>query len=413
MHTVSKARAAFAIIFFAGIIGWGVWNVYSQGPRIIEGMSATDSPRSIQDVREVSDKLQILTRQNFEGKYLAWELHADIQQALGKLEMNNFSVIKAPDGRLYRGGLYPIYIEDAQKLASDIADFAEAAAENGTKILYLGTPDIVAKGTEGTRHLPVNMPYRDYNIASDALLYVLREKGVPYIDTRYSFLMHGFLPEDISPKTSLLLSGEAAFAVFTYLVEGLERRFSLALDPDGFYRDPGNYSMTLYPEFFMGELGKETGPGFSGLDDFTAVTPAFDTEFAYEALDMFGNTTIANGNAEETLLNPDALVYYENLYRLYPQSYYRHTNTTWSRVENRLNPDGPKILFIHDFYTAQVIGHLAPLCGELHTLAFQENMSASALEYIQDNNFDYVIISFFPENLNRPEMRRLVTGEEE
>lgn len=405
MTATAKARAAFAILFLSGLFCAVAWNIHIQRDNLLGGLAGIALPRSLEDVRKACDRLGSLAARHLTGKYDAWESHAFLQQALGKTEMNDFSVIKGPDGRLYRGGLYPLYLDNAGKLAEAVAAFAAIAEEEGAKTLYLNAPDPVAKGAG---HLPSAMPYKNYNSAQDAFLYALREHGVPALDARYAPFAPGIFPKDVAPKTAFLLRGESAFTVFSRLLEGLERQFAASLDPDGLYRDITNYTVLRYPDFFMGELGKETGPAFSGLDDFTTVAPAFATAFSYESLDMFGNFTKTEGSAEETILNPDALLYYENLYRLYPQSYYRHTNTAWSKIRNTLNPDGPKILVIHDFYSAQIISHLAPVCAEVHTLAYQENFSMSAAEYIRNNGFDYVVIAFFSQNLLRPEMRSLL-----
>lgn len=407
MTILTQSRLAFAMAFLTALFCFSAWNLRVQGPDMLQELSDRGVPRSVQEVRDAAGRAQTLVAQKLEGKYAAWEAHAWLQQALGKSEVNDFSVIKAADGRLYRGGLYPLDLENVRSLAEDIAELAEAAAATGAKTLYLNTPDAVIKGAAPQ---PASMPYRDYNTASDALLNELREKGVQHIDARYSFLADAFPPEAIWPKTSLVLSGEGAFAVFGCLIEGLEQKFGLSLDPDGFYRSISNYAVRMHPDFFIGELGKETGPAFSGLDDFTSVEPAFETDFDYEAIDMFGKTSRVRGNAASALLQPNALVYYENLYRLYPQSYYKHANVTWSKIVNRRKPDGPKALVIHDQYAAQVISHLAPLFGETHTLAYQKNLPDNAMEYIRDHSFDCIIITFAPQNLIRPETRLLISG---
>ena len=401
MSLLAKTRAAFAVVFLSVLFCLFAWNM----PRFAESAKTLGLPHSAQDFREACTALQGLAREYFAGKYAAWEAHAALQEALGKSEVNDFAVVKAANGRLYRGGLYPLTVDNARELADDIADFAEAAGEQGARVLYLNMPDCVLKNAPPG---PPGLPYLDFNPAADALLYVLRERGVPSLDTRYAFIRDGFPPEAISPKTSGLLSGRAAFAVFGYLLDGLERHFDLSLDPEGVYRNPEHYVLRDYPDSFIGEWGKNSGPAFSGLDDFTAVSPGFDTDIEYESIDMFDTFTRAEGDIRETLLNPDALVYYDNLYRFYPQSYYRHTNTAWSTIKNLRNPDGPKLLFIHDDYPGQVITHLVPLFSEIHTLAWQENFSANATQYLQDNAVEYVVIAFEPENLLNPRMRLLI-----
>ena len=401
MSLLSQTRSVFALLFLTLLLAGSAGNIYSQLPRFSRMLAA----ESFTDVRKAGTELQQLAEEHVFGKYAAWEAHAAIQEALGKVEVNDFTVVKAENGRLYQGGMDPMGIDNARLLAGVVADFTEAAEEKGMRVFYLNPPDSVLKNAPPQ---PPELPYRDYNNASDALLYTLRERGVPCLDARYSFIESGFPPAAISPPTSLQLSGEAGFALFSYLVADLDRQFSLSLDPNHFYRNPDNYIWEEHHAFFMGELGKRSGPAFGGLDDYTTVTPVFETAFVYEATDMFNNVTSIEGEAEETLLNPDALVYYDNLYRFYPQSYYRPTNTVRSRISNQRRPEGPRLLIVHDYYTAEVITLLAPLFAEIHTLAYQENFSVNARDYIEENNFDHVLIAFSPENLVNPRMQALI-----
>lgn len=401
--------AWFATLFLAGMFGWSILNITAEGARIVDAMVELPAPRSIHHIREYFRRGDTIVSQNLLGKPLLWAMHARLQAELGKSTMNNMSVVKGRDGRLYRGSPFSTQTENAVRLALDIAEFAKLAEEKGARVLYLGTPDTVVKGA---KHLPAGLPYVDYNVATDALLFTLRERGVPFLDSRYEYAAHSFPADAISPKTAFLLTGEAAFALFTYLLDHLEERFSLNLDPDRFYRDPANYATMTRPDFFIGQLGKETGPAFGGLDDFTTLIPTFETEYSIDEVDMFGKNSKAVGSVEKTLLNPNALVYFENLYTLYPESYYIHTNAAWSRVVNPRNPDGPKLLVVQDFYTAQLISLLAPMCSEIHTLAYHEVYQTNAAEYIRDEDFDLVLISFFPQNILRPQSQTLVLGED-
>lgn len=405
MQLSPKAHSFVGVFFIAAVMGGSVLNLYIEGSALQEGMATLPPLSSLDGFREACRRADALVQDNLAGKHRAWAAHAWLHERLGKSEMNGFSVIKAPDGRLYRGGLFPVQTGDADKLVGDIADLAGLAREKEAAFLYLGTPGTILLGAD---HLPESMPFNDYNVVLDSFLYGLREKNVPFLDSRFAFLSHGFPAGSIAPKTGFALSGEAAFALFTYLVDGLEQRFSVSLDPDGFYRNPDNYEFEKHPDFSIGQLGKETGPAFSGLDGFTAVNPKFETAFTVESLDMFGKTAETEGDARETLLHPDALVYYKDLYSLYPEGYYVHTNSTWSRVVNRRNPDGPRVLIIHDFQTAQLVSHLAPLFSEVHTLASHENLSTNAVEYLRDNDIDLVLVSFFPQNLLLPGARTLI-----
>ena len=405
MQPSTKAHSLLGVFFAVALVGGAMFNLYIEGSRLEDGLATIPAPVSLASAREAGGRVTALVENHLVGKHTAWAAHAWIQQRLGKSEMNGFSVIRASDGKLYRGGLFPLRTGRAEALAEDLAVFAESANESGARFLYLGTPDTVLIGA---KHLPEGMPYNDYNPVLDSFLFELREKDVAFLDSRYAFLAHGVSPDGILANTSFIPGGKAAFALFTCLVDGLERRFSLALDPDGFHRNPENYEFDTRKDFFIGQLGKETGPAFSGLDDFTAVKPAFETDFAIETIDMFGAVGTAEGDIEETLLHPDALVYYEDLYSLYPEGYYVHANAAWSKVVNKRNPEGMKVLVIHDFQTAQLIGHLAPLFSEIHTLSLNPNRPMNAADYLRDHDFDLVLVTFFPQNLLFPETRELI-----
>lgn len=405
MSTLNQSRVTFSTVLVIGLFVIGGLNVFLQRNTLIHNVEEARTLFESDGPLEAFKSLRGALERNAVGKDMLWDFYAEMQHHLQKREVNNFSVIKADDGRLYRGGLFPFQMTHAQELAKRIDKFTQNAQAKGAKVLYLNTPDSLSRGI---LNVPKDLPCRDYNAASDALLFRLREKGVPYLDARTSPRAGKLQPEEVSPATGYLLNASAAFTIFVDLVDELERRFSVSLDPDKFYRNLSNYKLTLIPDFFIGELGKETGPAFSGLDDFTTITPDFETRFSIESVDMFTKFSDAEGSAQSTLLNQDSLKYYHSFYDLYPQGYYVHTNSAWTTVKNRLNPEAPKLLVIHDFYPAQIIGLLAPLFGEMHTLAYQPDFAVNAEQYMESNSFDYIIISFSPTNLLRPETQGLI-----
>lgn len=405
MSPLRRARSIFGVLFLVALFCAAGLNLYLHGSPVMQALAGIFKPFGLDSFRAGSGEAVARAGRNFIGRNGARKISTDIAVALGKTEMNNFSVIKGADGRLYRGGLFPLDDSNAEALGEALWEFGKAAREAGSNVLYLAAPS--ALPIEAANPVP-GMPTLNYNIASNTLLYELREKGVPFIDTRYAFRTDGFLADDISPKSAFMLKGKAAFTLFAYLLEALERKFVLTLDPDGFYGKIDNYKLTTLPKFFMGGLGKETGPAFSGLDDFTAISPAFETELSIDGIDMFGRAVQSEGDAEKTVLNPKALTPVADLYRLYPESYYVHSNMTRSVVVNPREPYGAKVLLIHDFFTAPLASLLAPVCGELHTLSYQNNLTVSAEEYIREKQFDCVVISLFPPNILRPESQTLI-----
>lgn len=409
MSPLSTSRTISAALAIAVLFGLGAANAYRHGLPVLDLLTMRPATHSLRALGSGFRRARIRADSDFFGKLEMQSAHARLMTDIGKTEMNNFSVIKGSDGRLYRGWLFPPKWDAAENLGLHLARFMEIAEGRGTKVLYLAAPDAVPKGRT---NLPENMPVANYNAANDALLYVLRERNVPFVDSRYEYVNDAFPPDQITARTGPLITGPALFRLFAYLVKGVNDRLEVNLDPGGHYRDFSRYNARTYRRFFLGRLGKETGPGFSGLDDFIALAPAFETRFRLEALDMFDNPVNREGVAERTILQPNVFARFMDVFNFYPESYYHHTNLSWSKTANLLKPEGPKILFVHDAYTAPLAALLAPACGELHTIAFRENQRHNAEEYIQDKNFDCVVVSFSPPDTLESGARTLLLREQ-
>ncbi len=388
------ARAALTLVFLAALAVSVVLNSSQYlGMPAWDAVFTLFSNPTLQGVRENSARFIDLANKEYIGRYEGAEIRTRIAVALGKHEMNNLSVIRGLNGHLYAGSLFPLDLKNARKLARALALLDNVAAEAGTKMLYLSPPP---SGYPKPENIPAGLPVLDFSVSTDNFVYKLRETGVPFVDSRFYYTSRGMPLDTLSIRSGYILTIDALFALHSCLVEALERKSGVFLDPDEQYRNRDNYTFTTYPEFFMGTLGKRTGPAFGGVDDFVTVTPAFPTDFEFESLDMFGVTTKAEGDAKATFLNPAALQGMENLYYFYPDSFYRHSVTTWSKTVNKLNADKPRILLVHDLFTAPLASLLAPLCSELHTLSYQQNQTENVENYIKDKNFDCIVVSYFP-----------------
>ncbi|RXD25174.1 hypothetical protein EJB02_22500, partial [Acinetobacter baumannii] len=63
------------------------------------------------------------------------------------------------------------------------------------------------------------------------------------------------------------------------------------------YTDLNQYEQISYPQSFLGSLGKRTGYGYAGMDDFIVIKPMFETNLTYT---WDGNTVTAT--FDETVL---------------------------------------------------------------------------------------------------------------
>ena len=68
-------------------------------------------------------------------------------------------------------------------------------------------------------------------------------------------------------------------------------------------------------------------------------------------------------------------------------------------VENRNNPDGARVLVLHDSYFSAVGCYLAQNVSRMDMVYILGDHMREALEMIEENNYDYVLVCIYPENL--------------
>lgn len=251
MSPSSFARTALTLLFFAALAVGVVLNSSQYlGMPAWDAVFSMFSNPSLQGVREKSAHFIDAANKEYIGKYEGAEIRTRIAVALGKHEMNNLSVIRGLNGHLYAGSLFPLDLKNARKLARTLALLDNIATEAGTKMLYLSPPP---SGYPRPENIPAGLPVLDFSVSTDNFVYRLREAGVPFVDSRFYYTSRGMPLDTLSIRSGYILTIDALFALHSCLIEALERKTGVFLDPDGRYRDRDNYKFTTYPEFFLWE----------------------------------------------------------------------------------------------------------------------------------------------------------------
>ncbi|MGL4346328.1 MAG: DHHW family protein [Cellulosilyticaceae bacterium] len=168
--------------------------------------------------------------------------------------------------------------------------------------LYVQPP---TKIIEGYTQLPDDITdYTKLNV--DNYLKGIHKYGVQYLDLRQSVTDDGLAPDTLFFKTDHHWTSETAFWAFTQTIDRLGELG--VLDPNSLqeYTSLSNYTLTPYKNYFLGSQGRRTGKLYSGLDDYTLITPSFDTQYSVE-INHLGEQTLKEGTFEETLLYPELL----------------------------------------------------------------------------------------------------------
>lgn len=299
--------------------------------------------------------------------------------------------------------------ERLEECAESTAAFARKCAEEGIPFLYIQAPNKNLRGHTVFPAGAVNASGED----ADIFLSLLDRKGTAYLDLREYF---DALPDP--RKSGLFYATDhhwttgAAFDGFAQTVGELDRRFGLALDPDGFFRDAGNYKSTVYEDCFIGSLGRRVTDMLCTPDDYTFIEPDFETDYTvYDLLagDGAGPTVPSReGNFREALVAEDLLTDPDpetNRHAAYFRWDYGDLVIRNNRCENSL-----RILLIKDSFALPFAAFLSSCVSELHMIDLRDENAPVPEEYVRRYDFDAVMVLYNTEIFFSP-MFDLCTAE--
>lgn len=273
-----------------------------------------------------------------------------------------------------------------------------ALDDRGIPLLYLQAPSKVGGGND-------DLPYGvtdTSNQNADALLPLLDEAGIDYLDFRQTLRDAGGSWAEWFYATDHHWNQEAAFTAFQALCGKLEdydqtitvsrgaKRRPITIDEKWAQRE--TYDITTLSDRFLGSQGKRVGSLYAGMDDFDLWVPKCPTLLRYDA-----TTPAAHGDAGETVLFPVRLEE-PDPFKGNPYTYYAGGDYGFTRVTNYYNPQGPKVLLVRDSFACAITPYLAYSCSELSILDpryFQGNF----LQYVDWVDPDVVLVMYAPGTL--------------
>lgn len=386
----------FGGIFLLIIFGFSVMNFISEFGEMGKTFDKYGKINNRNDVKKLINKIESTANNELLGKMNFIETYGYMQKLMGKNEINSWSYIKDKDGYL---NYVNFYKEDNSKLkeyAKQVRRLKEKVESKGEKFLFINPP---GKYTKNISRLQKGYPINDMSAVQDEFLFYLTENGVETLDLREKILKSGLSYDKMFYKTDHHWTIESSFVAFSSIVDEMDKRYGLKLDPNGFYRDLNNYNIKYYPQSMLGSMGRNVGINYGGLDDFTLISPKFETSLIWEAKDLDGDKKRKEGSFEKSILQLDKLVS-SKIYSISKYDTYIETINPWDKITNEKNKNGPKILCIRDSYFSPTLSFLSPLCSEIHMiwpLATSNNVNIE--KYIEENNFDYVFLELYPYNI--------------
>lgn len=389
-----KIIAAFGCLCI--LLLFGFFNIHTAYPQLKE--LVTDSFAATEDFYAQLPTLitQIDTTINDQVycKYDFIEAYGYIQKLLGKNEVNNFEVVKAKDGSL-NYTYFTTGPNEVETLAERMTRLKNAAEETGSQVMYVMTPD---KYIVGSTEYEQGIPYNYANETADLFLAALQENAVDTLDFRLLMKEAGIYSTDSFFKTDHHWKIETAFWAFTQLVDGLERQYSFEFPEKEYYTDLNNYNQIVYRDCYIGSMGRKEGILYSGAEDFTFIYPKFDTNFSFYAQGDTNDIT-AQGRFEQALCFTSLLTG-EDPYDTTTDKFftYMYGNPGFVEISNLNQSDGARVLFIKDSLMVPVASFFALGCSKVYMID-PRYYYGNIEDVINDYAFDYVIVSFSPQNL--------------
>ena len=347
---------------------------------IIKSEAVTEMPHAIEES---------LT-ENFKSRNNWINVNGLFQRLIGVTvirDAGDIDVFKMSNGQL----TYEYPDCDMTYAAEEVTGLSEFCKERGMEFMYVQLPckaysdELMPPGTH-------TYGYAD----SDELIGAIKEKGVSVLDLREEIDREGFdIPSLFfntdhhwKPSTALwaasVIAGRLADTVDGY-------------DYDAAIYDRDNYKTRIYDDWFLGSLGRRVGRFFGGVDDFEVVTPRFDTDFHLytESQTSEGKKKNRDGSFKKALLWLRYLKsknYFSNL------TYFTYMGTEYrlATVTNRLADNDKKILMLRDSFSCTLLPYLSLSAGEITAIDLRYHNKLKIKEYIEDNDFDAVIIAYNP-----------------
>lgn len=325
--------------------------------------------------------------EGFFGKEKIIDLYGLVERVLGRTYIRDVNpsnvVLKDNHDQLQ----FISFKTDNTKSIEHITSLNEVLKEKGIPLLYVQTP---LKIIEDFTELPESvLDYSKEN--TDTFLEELDKANVDYLDLRENMIEDNLDLETLFYKTDHHWTTQTAFWAVDQVVDELAERYGMVLDVGNVYTNLDNYNLTTYPDFFLGSQGRRVGRLYAGVDDYTLITPKFDTNYEV-TINKSDSSRTSEGSFEEAILKQDLL---DETKSVYTNRYASYFGADYPEVivKNK-NQEGHKVLIIKDSFALPFSAFLSTMCEETRMLDLRyydvENLEA----YIEDYNPDLVLFVY-------------------
>jgi len=273
---------------------------------------------------------------NLQNKGFYINLHGLVARLMGQRYINER--IKLDNGHLTE----EVGKEDTAFAAMQLEKMRDMQKERGKGFLFVMAPNQLPKYED-------IMPpgYTNYsNENADELLGFLEAANVPTLDLREEMFKEGMDHRDAFFVTDHHWTPETGLWAYTKIIEKLIQTGTI--EPvDSPSLDTEEYNVEIFEDIFLGSFGKRTGRFFAGLDDFSVLTPKFETY--YSVTTPYRGDIDKQGSFSEIIINKSEME--GNLFENNPYVTYGYAMNGIVRYKNEAAPVDLKVMAIGDSFS--------------------------------------------------------------
>lgn len=294
--------------------------------------------------------------------------------------------------RLDNGHLtYIIGEYDMEQLAGNTVEFRDALAAMDIPMVYVSAP---FKVHQTDKQLPVGVEDHS-NENADRFLAYLYQENVTVLDLRETITEQGLDHYSLFYKTDHHWKAETGLWAAGEIANFLSAQDE-SFRVEETLLDPSSYSYEVHEGIFLGSAGRRVGHLYAGMDDFTIVTPAFETDLSLSA--QYG-TDLRKGSfsdvfiVRENLYPEDPII--SNMYSTYCGYGFSQVTIQNHNTASETPCTPKKILLIRDSFSDVTLPFLSMGYAQLDALDLR-TFNGNLMEYIEECCPDMVLVLYNP-----------------